>query len=65
MNEIERIKKVEKFKKEKNQIQLTFYNLKNINLIRPYNNLITSLLISSGNIISFSNDKSINIYDIN
>ena len=43
MNEIkEKIKKVEKFKKEKNQIQLTFYNLKNINLIRPYNNLITS-----------------------
>ena len=38
----ERIKKVEKLNKEKNQIQLIFYNLKNMNSILPYNNLITS-----------------------
>ena len=67
MNEIkEKIKLLEKFIKDKNQIQLTSCNLKNINSILPHNNLITSVSsFPSGNLISVSADKSINIYDIN
>ena len=67
INEIEeKIKKLEKFHKEKTEIKLSNCNLINIKSIQPHNSSINSLSIfPSGNIISVSSDKSINIYDIN
>ena len=59
-----RIEKLEKYHKPK--IQLTSCNLKNIKTIKPHNNYIGSIsCFPSGNIITVSDDKSINIYDIN
>ena len=67
INEMEkRIKRLEGFHKYETKIQITSCNLKNIKSIQPHNNWINSLsCFPSGNIISVSNDKSINIYDIN
>ena len=70
INEIEkRINRLETFlfikNKNKNKIQLSKCNLKNINTFQPQNNYINSLsTFPSGNIISVSRDKSIIIYDI-
>ena len=65
INEMEkRIEKLEKYHKPK--IQLTSCNLKNTKSIQPHNDWINSIsCFPSGNIITVSNDKSINIYDIN
>ena len=67
INEMEkRIKRLEGFHKEETKNQLTSINLKYIKSVKPHNNSINSISIfPSGNIISVSNDKSINIYDIN
>ena len=66
INEIEkRINKLELFHKDKNKIQLTNCNLKNINSIEQNDGKINSLSIfPSGNIISVTGEKSIIIYDI-
>ena len=67
INEMEkRIERLEKFHKYETKIQLTSCNLTNIKSIQPHNNWINSIsCFPSGNIITVSNDKSINIYDIN
>ena len=67
INEMEkRIERLEKFHKYETKIQLTSSNLTNIKSIQPHNNWINSIsCFPSGNIISVSHDKSINIYDIN
>ncbi len=67
INEIEkRIKKLERFNKDKKIIQLKKSNLQNINIIESHTSFINSVSIfPSGNIISVSADKSIKIYDIN
>ncbi len=67
INEMEkRIKRLEGFHKEETKIQLTSSNLTNIFSIEPHKDWINSIsCFPSGNIISVSNDKSINIYDIN
>ena len=64
INEIEnKIQKLEKHL-NKNKIQLTHCNLKQINSISPHNDTINDLIsFPSGNIISVSFDKSIKIYD--
>ena len=57
--------RLEGFHKEETKNQLTFINLKYIKSIQSHNDWINSLSIfPSGNIISVSNDKSINTYDI-
>ena len=64
INEIEN--KIQKLEKQlnKNKIQLTHCNLKQINSISPHNDTINDLIsFPSGNIISVSFDKSIKIYD--
>ena len=68
VNEIE--KKIKKLEKQfnKNKIQLTHCNLKEINSFNPHNNEsnINSILsFPSGNLISVSSDRSIKIYDNN
>ena len=67
INEMEkRIKRLEGFHKEETKIQLTSCNLTNIFSIEPHNSWINSIsCFPSGNIITVSSDKSINIYDIN
>ena len=67
INELEEwIKRLEGFHKYETKIQLTSCNLINIKSIQPHNKWINSLsCFPSGNIISVSHDKSINIYDIN
>ena len=67
INEMEkRIERLEKFHKYETKIQLTSCNLTNIKSIQPHNDWINSIsCFPSGNIITVSNDKSINIYDIN
>ena len=61
-----RIKRLEGFHKEENKIQLTSSNLTNIYPIKPYYSWIYSIsCFPSGNIISVSKDRSINIFDIN
>ena len=67
INEMEkRIKRLEGFHKVETKIQLTSSNLTNIKSIEPHKNWINSIsCFPSGNIISVSNDKSINIYDNN
>ena len=60
------MKRLEGFHKEETKIQLTSCNLTNIKSIEPHKNWINSIsCFPSGNIISVSSDKSINIYDIN
>ena len=64
INEIE--KKIHKLEKQfnKNKIQLTHCNFKQINSINPHNDTINNLItFPSGNIISVSFDKIINIYN--
>ncbi len=66
INEMEkRIKRLEEFHKYEYKIQLTYCNLTNIKSIQSHNSWINSLsCFPSGNIISVSSDKSINIYDV-
>ena len=64
INEIE--KKIHKLEKQfnKNKIQLTHCNFKQTNSINPHNDTINNLItFPSGNIISVSFDKTINIYN--
>ena len=67
INEMEkRIERLEKFHKYETKIQLTSSNLRNCFSIQPHNDWINSIsCFPSGNIITVSSDKSINIYDIN
>ena len=66
INEIEnKLNKLDLFKYS-NKIQLTHSNLKKINSIYPHYSAIKEIAVfPSGNIISVSNDKYINIYDKN
>ena len=67
INEMEeRMKKLENIYKEKPKNKINSFNLKIINSIQSHQGPINSLsCFPSGNIISVSNDKSINIYDKN
>ena len=69
INDIDkRIKKLEEFifEKNKNNIQLSKYNLNNIYSIVSHEDCVNSISIfPSGNIVSVSGDKSIIIYDMN
>ena len=62
----DKIANLERLHKYKLKVQLTECNLQNINSIQPHNGYIRTVTsFPSGNIISVSDDKSINIYDNN